>query len=107
MASSRVRNMGDRKGLLVMVDRLRYHELSRQGFVLLLLWVCDWWTEPAGEVRIIAVFVIDANGKIWRIYSDGVIYKNTRLATTGAYSIVRHPLYLGNFLILAGFTLDC
>lgn len=107
MASSRVRNMGDRKGLLGLVDRLRYHELSRQGFGLLLLWVCAWWAEPAGEGRIIAGFVIAAIGQIWRIYAAGVIYKNTRLATTGAYSIVRHPLYLGNFLILAGFTLAC
>lgn len=107
MASSRIQKMGDRGGLLGIVDRLRYHEASRQGFGLILLWVCAWFTEPAGEARIVAGFVIAAIGQIWRIYAAGVIYKNRRLASTGAYSLVRHPLYLGNFLILAGFTLAC
>jgi len=51
--------------------------------------------------------VIAAIGQLWRIYAAGVIYKNRKLASTGAYSLVRHPLYLGNFLILAGFTLAC
>jgi len=31
--------------------------------------------------------------------------KATRLNTTGAYSLVRHPLYLGNFVIVAGASL--
>lgn len=107
MASSRVEKMGNRKGLTGLIDRLRYHEASRQGFGLLLLWVCAWFTEPAGENRIVVGFVIVAIGQIWRIYAAGVIYKNRKLASTGAYSLVRHPLYLGNFLILAGFTLAC
>jgi hypothetical protein len=105
MASSRVDRIGRRKGLAGIIDRLRYHEASRQGFGLILLWVCAWFAVPAGENRIIAGLVIAAVGQIWRIYAAGVIYKNRRLATTGAYSLVRHPLYLGNFLILAGFTL--
>ena len=58
MASRRVEKMGGRSGLPGLIDRLRYHELSRQGFGLLLLWVCAWFTEPAGEGRIIAGFLI-------------------------------------------------
>lgn len=107
MASSRIEKMGKRKGLAGFIDRLRYHELSRQGFGLLLLLVCAWFTQPAGEERIITGFVIAAIGQLWRIYAAGVIYKNRKLASTGAYSLVRHPLYLGNFLILVGFTLAC
>ena len=107
MASRRVQKMGNRTGLAGFVDRLRYHELSRQGFGLLLLWVCAWFTAPAGEARIVTGFVIAGVGQVWRIYAAGVIYKNKKLASTGAYSLVRHPLYLGNFLILGGFTLAC
>ncbi len=105
--SRRTEKMGDRKGLAGIIDGLRYHEASRQGFGLLLLLVCAYFTMPAGEQRIIAGFVIAALGQLWRIYAAGVIYKNKRLATTGAYSLVRHPLYFGNFLILVGFMLAC
>jgi hypothetical protein len=107
MASNRSARMGSRQGLAGVIDTLRYHEASRQGIGLLLLWVCAWFTEPAGESRVIAGLLIAALGQLWRIYAAGVIYKNRRLATTGAYSLVRHPLYFGNFLILAGFTLAC
>lgn len=107
MSSNRAERMGSRSGLAGIVDSLRYHEASRQGLGLILLLVCAWFTMPAGENRIVAGFVIAALGQVWRIYAAGVIYKNRRLATTGAYSLVRHPLYFGNFLILAGFTLAC
>jgi len=98
--------MGGRKGFAGLIDRLRYHEASRQGLGLLLVLVCALYTIP-GDNRVIAGFIVAALGQAWRIYAAGVIYKNRQLATTGAYSLVRHPLYLGNFLILAGFTLAC
>lgn len=107
MATNRSERMGGRTGPAGLLDSLRYHEASRQGLGLILLLVCAWFTLPAGENRIVAGFVIALLGQVWRIYAAGVIYKNKRLATTGAYSLVRHPLYFGNFLILAGFTLAC
>lgn len=105
MASRRTERMGNRTGLAGLVDQLRYHEASRQGFGLLLLLVCAWFATPAGESRMLAGFVLAAMGQLWRIYAAGVIYKNRKLASTGAYSLVRHPLYLGNFLILVGFAI--
>lgn len=105
MASSRIEKMGNRTGLAGLFDRLRYHEASRQGLGLLLLLVCAYFTVPAGEPRIFAGLAMAAVGQIWRIYAAGVIYKNRKLASTGAYSLVRHPLYLGNFLILVGFAI--
>ncbi len=95
--------MGGRSGLAGVLDELRYHEVSRQGLGLLLLPVCAWFVTP-GAGRISLGLAISMAGQLWRIYAAGVIYKNERLATTGAYSLVRHPLYLGNFLILGGFT---
>ncbi len=38
-----------------------------------------------------------------RIWSSGYIEKDTALSMTGPYSIVRNPLYLGNFLIGLSF----
>ncbi len=105
MASSRIEKMGNRTGLAGFIDRLRYHEASRQGLGLLLLLVCAWFAMPAGEPRIVAGLIMAAAGQSWRIYAAGVIYKNRKLASTGAYSLVRHPLYLGNFLILVGFAI--
>jgi len=107
MVSHRAEKMGERAGFAGFVDSLRYHEISRQGLGLLLMLVCGIFAEPAGEGRIYAGLALAFVGQAWRIYAAGVIYKNKQLATTGAYSLVRHPLYLGNFLILAGFTLAC
>ncbi len=107
MVSNRAEKMGERAGLVGFVDSLRFHEVSRQGLGLLLLLVCGIFTEPAGADRIYLGFTLAVIGQAWRIYAAGVIYKNKQLATTGAYSLVRHPLYLGNFLILVGFTLAC
>jgi len=107
MVSHRAEKMGERAGLMGFVDSLRFHEASRQGLGLLLLLVSAFLTEAAGENRIYAGFILAISGQIWRIYAAGVIYKNKQLATTGAYSLVRHPLYLGNFVILIGFTIAC
>ena len=40
-----------------------------------------------------------------RSWAAGTIRKNSELATDGAYSLCRHPLYLGSFLMIVGFCL--
>ena len=42
-------------------------------------------------------------GSVARLAALGSIRKKMRLATTGIYSICRHPLYLGSMLIAFGF----
>ncbi len=42
-----------------------------------------------------------------RMWASGHIKKNKELATDGPYAYVRHPLYVGNFLIAFGFALAC
>jgi protein-S-isoprenylcysteine O-methyltransferase Ste14 len=44
-------------------------------------------------------------GLIVRAWAAGHIVKNDRLATTGPYAHTRNPLYLGSFLIAAGFAI--
>ena len=44
-------------------------------------------------------------GIILRAWASGHLYKNQRVATSGAYAFTRNPLYLGSFLIGLGFCL--
>ena len=101
----RTDKVSDRSGLPRLIDALRNHEGSRQGIGLLLVAVCAWFTEP-GHDRLLIGFALAVLGELFRVYAAGSIFKNKELATGGAYSLVRHPLYVGNILILGGFTLD-
>lgn len=96
--------MSRRPGLLGWFDRLRFKEIYRQALGLLLVLVSALAAEP-GHERVLIGFAIAAAGQAFRIFAAGTIFKNQQLATSGAYSMVRHPLYLGNILILGGFTL--
>ncbi|HEX6883574.1 MAG TPA: isoprenylcysteine carboxylmethyltransferase family protein [Planctomycetota bacterium] len=42
-------------------------------------------------------------GMLVRLWASGFVMKNEVLATVGPYARVRHPLYVGNALICAGF----
>jgi len=42
-------------------------------------------------------------GMLVRLWASGFVMKNEVLATVGPYARVRHPLYVGNILICAGF----
>jgi protein-S-isoprenylcysteine O-methyltransferase Ste14 len=44
-------------------------------------------------------------GALVRAWAAGHIRKFERLATTGPYSFTRNPLYLGSFLLAAGFAI--
>ena len=104
MGTERNTRRGNRTGLLGLFDRIRFNEILRQGIGLLLVAVCAYFARPdSGTVA--AGLAIALLGQVFRIYAAGYIFKNKQLATTGPYALVRHPLYLGNFLILMGFVL--
>ncbi len=42
-------------------------------------------------------------GEVVRLWASGYLRKGEMLAVNGPYAYVRHPLYLGNFLIGTGF----
>jgi protein-S-isoprenylcysteine O-methyltransferase Ste14 len=104
MGTERITRMGNRTGLLGLFDRIRFNEILRQGIGLLLVAVCAHFARlDSGTVAV--GLVIALVGHIFRIYAAGYIFKNKQLAKTGPYALVRHPLYLGNILILMGFVL--
>lgn len=104
MATERIERMGKRDGLLGLFDRIRFNEILRQGIGLLLVAVCAYFANPDNSFVSYGLGLAVA-GQIFRIYAAGFIHKNKQLATTGPYALVRHPLYLGNFLIMIGFTI--
>ncbi len=104
MSSDRIQRKGNRSGVMGWWDNIRYNEILRQGIGLLLVAVCAYFAR--GEVMLVIIgLAVAAFGQVFRIYAAGFIHKNKQLASTGPYALVRHPLYLGNFLILFGFAL--
>ena len=104
MSSERIQRKGNRNGIMGWFDSIRYNEILRQGIGLLLVAVCAYYARP-GSTLVIIGLAMAAFGQVFRIYAAGFIHKNKQLASTGPYALVRHPLYLGNFLILIGFAL--
>lgn len=104
MSWDRSEVMQQRTGLLGWFDKVRYKEIYRQALGLLLVAVAAVFAEP-GHGRVLLGLGLALAGQVFRIFAAGTIFKNQQLASDGAYSLVRHPLYLGNILILGGFSL--
>lgn len=92
------------EGLPRIARELRYHEASRQVGGLLLCVVFALTANPQRELLLAAVPMVLAGIGI-RLWASGIITKNRELATAGPYRYVRHPLYAGNILVVAGFVL--
>jgi len=43
------------------------------------------------------------SGLALRSFAAGILHKRTQLTTTGPYGFVRHPLYIGSFMMMLGF----
>ena len=60
------------------------------------------WIAEASELLGFALLVVAALWRIWcHLFIAGT--KNGALATEGPYSVVRNPLYVGNFIGVVGF----
>lgn len=101
---SRTRELPPLTGFAGLLRELRYQEVARQGIGLLLMPVYALLCRPLPGL-FLAAAVLAVVGALVRLYASGYITKNQELATVGPYSLVRHPLYTGNLLLLAGFTL--
>ena len=101
--SRRTRDLPELTGFSHLVRELRYNEAARQGIGLVLMAVYSLLAKPQ-FMSLLVGGGLALMGMIIRLYASGFIIKNEQLATDGAYSLVRHPLYTGNLLLLIGFT---
>lgn len=92
-------------GLARLVYDIRYRrERFRQLLGILLLIALTVLGKPSRELLLTGI-ALAAIGEIIRMWASGHIKKDKSLATDGPYGFVRHPLYVGNFLISIGFLL--
>jgi protein-S-isoprenylcysteine O-methyltransferase Ste14 len=101
--SRRTRDLPPLTGLSRVLRELRYHEFSRQGLGVVLILVYALTSRPSLESAAIGLPLALA-GMLVRLYASGFVMKNEALATQGPYALVRHPLFLGNILLVTGFS---
>lgn len=101
---NRTADLPELTGLPRVIREARYNEFSRQAVGILLVAVFAVWADPNPQV-FWAGAVIAVAGILVRLWASGFVMKNKELSTTGPYSLVRHPLYTGNILMLIGFSL--
>jgi len=102
--SRRTSDLPPLSGLPHLIREMRYNEFFRQAIGLLLIPVFALLSSPSW-IGFAIGGVVALAGILFRLYASGFIMKNKQLATNGPYSIVRHPLYTGNLLLVLGFTL--
>lgn len=78
---------------------------ARQALGILLLIAIVALSAPSIGWAYTAGAAIAAAGIAFRLWAAGHLSKDQALAQDGPYALVRHPLYTGNFLIIAGFLL--
>jgi len=104
MGRSRTSDLPELTGIAHYIREARYNEFSRQAIGIVLIAVFSVWASPRPELfwpgAVIAVI-----GILFRLWASGFVMKNKELATSGPYSMVRHPLYTGNILMLVGYCL--
>ena len=102
--SRRTKDLPPLTGVAHVIREARYNEFFRQTIGLLFMPVYAAFSNPMAQTYIVGS-VIAIIGMLFRFYASGFIVKNKQLATSGPYSLVRHPLYTGNLLLLIGFTI--
>ena len=103
--SHRTEDLPQLTGVSHTIRELRYQEVARQALGILLILVYAVTAVPAAPVLVAIGALLVVLGTIVRLYASGFILKNAELARHGPYALVRHPLYTGNVLVLAGLAL--
>jgi len=78
-----------------------FKDSSRTRALWILALPLLWFSTPTAEF-LVAGGALAALGLAIRAWAAGTVFKNRQLAITGPYAFVRHPLYVGSFLLGIG-----
>jgi protein-S-isoprenylcysteine O-methyltransferase Ste14 len=84
------------------VKKWTYRMVIASAFAVAVLVLARPWDHP---YLLLPGGILAALGCLLRIWGTGHLRKNKVLATGGPYAHVRHPLYLGTFLVMLGLAL--
>ena len=101
--SHRTQHLPKANAFIQFIRELRYHEASRQIFAIVLIILFSIVGMPNSVALYFTGLCLIALGMYVRMWASGHVKKNKILATDGPYAYVRHPLYVGNILLLVGF----
>ncbi len=87
------------RGFETRLDRFLRHHRGKVHLLTFLL-ALAWATPRFPEVLLGLPLVV--LGLAIRVWASGCLAKNTELCATGPYGYCRHPMYLTNFVIMAG-----
>jgi len=80
------------------------------GVLFVLLLAEDVWnhTDPHNlanltDYKVLLGLGLVFSGLALRSWAAGTLHKRTELTTSGPYGLVRHPLYIGSFMMMVGF----
>ncbi len=102
--SHRTSDLPPATGVAGFIRELRYHEVSRQSFAVVLILIYALTSRPIPALAYIGS-ALATIGLLVRLHASGFVLKNKELATNGPYALMRHPLYTGNILLVIGFAL--
>ncbi len=72
------------------------------GFIFAAVYI--WLAQPT-RISLIAGALVMLPGLVLRGLASGHVQKDAELTTSGPYAYTRNPLYLGSFLLAAGFAM--
>jgi protein-S-isoprenylcysteine O-methyltransferase Ste14 len=59
--------------------------------------------ENLSDFKVLLGLALVLTGLAVRSWAAGTLHKRTQLTTSGPYGLVRHPLYIGSFMMMLGF----
>jgi protein-S-isoprenylcysteine O-methyltransferase Ste14 len=93
-------------------DFLIHRRVPITGALFAVLLLEDVWSRTSphnlanlSDYKVLLGLGLVLSGLALRSWAAGTLHKRRVLTTSGPYSLVRHPLYLGSFMMMIGFCL--